>query len=424
MSSPSESGGAATGAPSAAGGLARNAAALFGSQAVGLVAPLLAVPFLARVLRPEGWAPVLAAQSLAVWLIMVLEYGFDLSGTRAVAHTRHTPQELPEVVRGVQSAKLMLLPLAVLIVGTAFVMVPVLSEHRELLPWTLAFAVVRGLNPFWYFQGVERVQRAAAVEALTRAFGVLGALVVVRGAADAWRVVALQAAFGAVSLVMLTVAMHRDIAWRGPSFHAGSRALRESWTIFATRAASGVYTQASTLIFGLVGSTLAVASFGGAERVVRAATGLLQPLTQVFLPRVSFLRASDPAMARQLIRRSFIGVGLLGATIGATALIGAPWIVRLLLGAGYEAAIPSMRMLAALPPLVAINTVLGLYWAVPFGHERAVLRTIVVAALAHIGLVLLLVPRWGAPGMCGAVVGAEVVVTIMLGSLFVRHRSD
>src|SRR6476661_3599169 len=62
--------------------LARNALALFGGQLVGLVGPLLTIPYLARVLGPEAWAPILVAQGLANWLMLVLEFGFDLSGTR------------------------------------------------------------------------------------------------------------------------------------------------------------------------------------------------------------------------------------------------------------------------------------------------------------------------------------------------------
>src|SRR5438045_1958410 len=63
--------------------LTKNAIALFGGQVVGMVAPLIAVPYLARVLGPEGWAPVIVAQGLANWITLVLEFGFDLSGTRA-----------------------------------------------------------------------------------------------------------------------------------------------------------------------------------------------------------------------------------------------------------------------------------------------------------------------------------------------------
>ena len=84
--------------------LVGNASALFGAQAVSLIVPLLTVPYLARTLGPQGWAPVVAAQALGNWLIVLLEYGFDLSGTRAVAQARAQPDTLGGVVASPSAA--------------------------------------------------------------------------------------------------------------------------------------------------------------------------------------------------------------------------------------------------------------------------------------------------------------------------------
>ena len=98
--------------------MAGNATALYTAHVLGLIVPLLTIPYLARVLRPSGWGLVVFAQSFGAWLALVLEYGFDLSGTRAVARVRSDPQRLPEVVAGVQGAKMLMVltaPIVVLI---------------------------------------------------------------------------------------------------------------------------------------------------------------------------------------------------------------------------------------------------------------------------------------------------------------------
>jgi PST family polysaccharide transporter len=401
--------------------LVRNAATLFGGQAIGLILPLATIPYIARVLRPEGWAPVIVAQALGNWLILMLEYGFDLSGTRAVARARHDPESLPEVVRGVQGAKLLLVPLATLILALAFLATPSLRAHPELILPTLAFAVLRGLNPFWFFQGMERVRGAVAVEAATKTVAALGVFAVVRQPADGWRVIALQAATAAVSFGILTRWMATETTLLSPRIGAGLSTLRRSWVVFGVRAAAGLSAQANTFVLSVLASPVAVAAFGGTERIVRAAINLLQPLTWALFPRVSFLSAADPANARRLIMQCLVGVGLFGGAIGLTAFVGAPLLVRLLLGAGYEAAVPAMRVFSALAPLAAVNTVFGLYWAVPFGHERAFLKTIIAAAAVNLALAFALVPKWGATGMCAATVGAELFVSLVLISLYMRR---
>jgi PST family polysaccharide transporter len=401
--------------------LVRNISALVGAQAVSLVVPLLTVPYLARTLRPSGWATVLVAQALGSWLILLMEYGFDLSGTRDVAQARRAPHTMTAVVGAVQGAKLLLVPVAALLGIVALIVVPGLRGDGRLLLWTLCYAVLRGLNPLWYFQGIERVRGAAAVDAGTKAAAAAGVFVVVHGPADGWRVIALQAVFAGVALALLTRLMAREVRLRVATPRDAWRALRRASGVFGVRAASGFSVQANTLVLAAISGATTVAYFGGAERIVRASINLFQPLTQALLPRISFLSVADPDRARHAIRRSLLLVGGLGALFGLVAFSAAPLLTRVLLGPGYEAAVPVLRVLAALPLLVGIDTVLGLYWAVPYGHERAFLVIVATGGAVNIGLALLGVPHWDAVGMAGAVVAAELTVLCALTVLYLRR---
>lgn len=403
--------------------LIENTATLFGAQAVSLLVPLLTVPYLARTLRPAGWASVLIAQAIGNWLILLIEYGFDLSGTRAVARARAAPDSLSEVIGGVQGAKLLLVPVAAVIVAILFLELPALRGDARLLGWTLAFAAFRGLNPFWYFQGVERVRTAVSVDSTSKAAAALGVFVFVHAPVDGWKVIALQAVAAALSLVILTWRMSRQVRMIPPRFHHAWSMLRHGAGVFGLRAASGLSVQANTIILAALSDPITVSLFGGAERVVRASINLFQPLTQAFLPRLSFLSVTDPDHGRRTVERCLVLIGALGAVFGLVAFAGAPPLTHVLLGPGYEGAIPVMRIIAVLPFLVAVNTVLGLYWAIPFGHERAFLIAVVAGGATNIALALMLVPRWGAVGMGAAVVVAELTVTASLSSLFyLRHH--
>ena len=53
--------------------------------AAGLVIPLATIPYLARVLGPAAGGRVLGAQAVATSLVAIVEFGFNLSGTRRVA---------------------------------------------------------------------------------------------------------------------------------------------------------------------------------------------------------------------------------------------------------------------------------------------------------------------------------------------------
>ena len=438
-----------------------NFSALAGGHALGLVVPLLTVPYLARVLRPEGWAPVLVAQALASWAVLLLDYGFDLSATRAVAHARagirapqsnhaliaidaasdaasyalgantsnHSPSsnnaiELSDIVWRVQHAKLLLVPIVLVFCAIAYFFVPSLRDEGQLILWTSALAVFRGLNPLWFFQGIERVRGAVSIDVGAKVLGALGVFVFVHGANDGWKVLALQAVFACASTVLLSARLWREAPLLSLSLPSAVEALRTSWPLFAFRASGTLYMQANTIILSLFAPPLAVAAYGGAERIVRAALNLLEPLIRLFLPRISFLSAASPAEATQMIQRCLVALTIASAFAGTVIAIGAPTFVTLMLGSGYEAAIPVLRWLALLLPTITIGTVLGTFWALPFKRDRALLSATLTAGALNLALAYWLVPTLEALGMAAAVVSAEAFVALALAVMYWKWRTS
>ena len=398
-----------------------NFGALLGGHALGIIVPLFTIPYLARVLRPEGWAPVLIAQALASWMILLLEYGFDLSATRAVAHARAGDSEIAHIVWGVQGAKLLLVPVALALLALMYVVLPSLESTRQLALWTCLYALLRGMNPMWFFQGLERVRGAVAIDSGSKVAGAIGVFVFVHAPNDGWKVLALQAAFACVSLTLLTVRLGKLVkpSW---SLAASRQALHASWPLFAFRASSTLYMQANTVMLGVFATPLAVAAYGGAERIVRAAINLLEPVTRLLLPRISFLSASNPREAALLLRRAFLILGLGSATGAMIMSLGAPLLVRVLLGNGYESAVPVLRWLVLLLPIITVATVLGNFWALPLKRDRALLVVTLGAGVTNLLLAYLLLPTLAAMGMTAAVLCAELLVMLSLAVMYAKWR--
>ena len=185
---------------------------------------------------------------------------------------------------------------------------------------------------------------------------------------------------------------------------AGFQTLKESSGIFVFRGGSGLYMQANAFILGLLVAPSMVGFFGGAERIVRAAISLLQPISQAFFPRVSHSVLKDTAEAGRLLRLSFFWIGGLGVVMGSTSFLAAPLLVNLLLGPGYDIAIPILQVLSVLAPIIGVGTVFGIQWALPMGLEFQFSMLVLFAGVLNILLALILVPSLGGMGMAGSVV--------------------
>lgn len=402
--------------------VAANAAVLYVLQGAGYVLPLLVLPYLARVLRPDGWGLLVFAQSLAAWLTLVVEYGFNLSATRDIARQRGESNGTGTIVAGVQGAKSALSVLVVVIAAIVGMLVPTFRAHPDYGAWAAVIAVVYGFSPIWYFQGTERLRGPVLLDVLGRVASAAGVFLWVREPADGWIVLALQGMAGAVSTVGATVWMYREVPLRRPSWRGALNTLREARGLFLFRGASGVYTLANSFILGLLSTTQAVAFFGGAEKLMRAVISLLDPISQALYPRMSHLAANDRERAARVVRGSLVLLSGLGLFLAGAVAVAAPLLVRVLLGPGYEPVVPVLRVLAVMLPVVAVGTVLGIQWALPLGRDRMFYRLVIGAGVLNLAAAAWLAPRYGAMGMAVSVVLAQVFVSA--GLVWDSWRAD
>lgn len=105
-------------------------------------------------------------------------------------------------------------------------------------------------------------------------------------------------------------------------------------------------------------------------------------------------------------------MGSLGLALSVTLLAGAPVIVRVVLGPGYE---PSMMVAQILAPWIfidAITNVWGIQTMLPFGYDWAFFIILVLAGLLNITLAIPLAPVFKEVGMAIAVLLSCIFVTI------------
>src|SRR4029077_4445024 len=104
--------------------------------------------------------------------------------------------------------------------------------------------------------------------------------------------------------------------------------------------------------------------------------------------------------------------------------IGAPFLVRVVLGPGFDSAVVVLRILALLPPLIAISNVLGIQWMLALGLDRLVNVIVISACVLNVGLALILVPRYQQVGMAAAVVASEALVAFGLYAVLRMKNLD
>ena len=395
-------------------GLVHNVLALSGLNFASYIFPLITVPYIARVIGPTTWGLVAFAQSFGQYVILLVDYGFNMSATREVSRSRDAQDRLADVVAGVMGAKGLLALFTVVLALLMQHWVPLFRAHPILLWAGLFSAIASGLSPMWYYQGLEQMRLVSVLGISSKIFFTAGSFLLIRSPEDGWKVLALPGVASFLATAVALGMLYRKVPFRLPSRLLVWEALQMGWTMFMFNTGISMYVVGNTFILGLFAPPQLVGYYAGAEKLNRVFSNLLVPLGQVLYPRLSHLAHSDREKAARLAWVGTVVMGIGGVLMGCVTFLLAPLLVRIMLGAGFEPAVPVLRVLAILLPVVALSNVLGIQWMLPLGLDRPFNAIILGAGFINISLAVILAPHYAQMGMAYAVVFSELFVTLAM----------
>lgn len=402
--------------------LIHNTLALYGMQFCRKIVPLVTIPYLARTLGPSGWGTVAFVASFGAFLIALVEYGFNLSASRSIARNRDNKEECSRIVAGVIGTQLLLFVSGIVVAVIASHWIPILRDNPRLLAAGMLFACAASFSPVWFLQGMEKLRVAAALDISGKLIGLAGVLLVVHSSEDGWKVLAVQALAPGLATAVTLLIMYREIPFRAPTLSLVREAMLEGWPMFLLRSGSSLYSIANVFVLGLVAPAVSVGYFASAEKLYNASIGFLTPIQDSLYPRLSHLTGHSEGEARHLARIGAVLVCLIGLGLWVFLFFGAPILVPLFMGKGFEPAVTVLRILSFIMPFGGL-AVAGTQWLLPLGREKEVNRIIFSGGLLNVAIAFLLASKFGHIGMACSVLVAEVYVGLGMLWLVTRRTS-
>ena len=402
----------------------RNLAASVLAQLLRYGAPLAFYPFLTRVLGAEGFATFALAFAGAVMLGQLVEFGFGLSGVRALAEASDQPAAAAEVVGDVIVGRCV--TLAVVTVASLLCWRWAPTTVRSDMPLAMsvaALAVGYGFSASWYYIGRERAARLAGLEIVTSFSQLALLLMFVKTGSPSWLAVALMAVPVWVIVTFGHVVALRDLGAIWPSWMRLRAKMVESFQFFCFTGIMPILNRANLLVLGSMSTPAQVAYYAVGERIVTAAANATVPIIRVAMPRITNLLRDDPAAAQRIFRRSFFGLTGL-ATVGA--VIGAgltPWGVPIVFGAAIAPGVLVIAIQLFIVPAIIATRIIGTMALVPLRQEGRYQRAVLVSSIGGLCLAPLFIIWADAAGLAAWRVAVESgAAAYCLWTLMQRHE--
>jgi PST family polysaccharide transporter len=398
----------------------QNVIALYGVQACTYALPLLTIPYLARVLGPSGWGVVVYAQAIGTVIACVVEYGFDISASRETSLHRVDPRRLSELISGVLGAKslLSLLCIAGAIFSRRFIQG--VAPSSELFWWSTIWGVCQGINMLWFFQGLEQMKLASALEIGGKVFSNLSIFVLVHDPADGWKVMAAQCIGCVVSHGVTVVLAYRQVGFRWPTLASMKSALRLGGSMFLFRAVQGLSGSVNRLVLGAVAPAAVLGEYAGADRITRVFQQGMWPVNQALYPKLTNQSQHKSADVMKTVRLSLVFLGTLGLVFGLIIYFAAPLLIRFVLGPAFQNAVPILSVFALWIPLTAMVTLMTFQLLLPNQLDNAFNLVNLTSAAVGIVAAVLLAPKFGAVGIAWSAVIAQSYTLLAFCAVLAR----
>lgn len=258
-------------------------------QVYSTLVPLITYPYLVKVLGTEVYGLVIFAQTVAIILSNIVDYGFDISGVKQVAENKQNKDKLSEIVSSIYIIKFILWLLTFVIIIGMITLIPKFSSEPLLYIFSFAILFNNLLFPQWLFQGLEKMRYITIINIISRTIFLILIFIFVKTVDDYVFVPLLTgvgAFIGGIISVYFVIKNER-IRLRIQPMKVLLHYFKEGSSMFGFRMAGVIKTQSNQIILGFLANYSLVTYYDLAMKITSVFSIVFNNYSAVFFPNIA-----------------------------------------------------------------------------------------------------------------------------------------
>lgn len=311
-------------------------------QVSNLILFIITIPFLFRVLGSQTYGLIVFAQTIVLYLTILINFGFNLTATRDVSVNRNNAKKLSEIFSAVLTIKFAIFLLSLVLMVVLSSSLTELREHQKLYVFSMLAALSEALFPVWFFQGIEKMKYISFINVITRILATVFVFVLINDGSDYFYYPLIIGA-GTISGALIglwIVSLRYRVLFRFLSPKVLLLYLKENFLYFVSNIATQLYINANRLVIGTFLGMVEVAYYDLADKVVNIAKVPLSLLGQTLFPRV----ARDKNV--RFLKRILLYTVIFTVIIVSAIFLFSSQVINLLSGAANDESVQVLRILS------------------------------------------------------------------------------
>ncbi len=376
--------------------------------------PLVAFPYVSRVLLPEGIGRVSFATSFITYFCMLAQIGIPTYGVQECAKVRDNKTELSRTFHELFFINVLMALVSYIIFMICLLLVPKLQEDKTLF---MAMGLMIALNVIgveWLYQSTGQYAYITTRALFFKIVSIPLLFVLVRGKPD-YVFYGILVVFSSKASSILNFVHARKIIivkWLG-SYNI-KRHIKQIFVLFAVSCATLVYTNLDTFMLGMIKGAEETGYYEAAVKIKVPLADIVTATGIVLLPQMSYYL--EKGMKREFIKtcQKAINVMILAALpVSVYFSVFARESIGLLSGPAYSRAVIPMQIIMPAVLLIGLTNIIGIQMLVAIGKGKDTLYSVITGALTDLILNIFFIPIYGAAGAAAGTLAAEAVVLLV-----------
>lgn len=319
-------------------------------QVINSLFYVMIYPYLIRTLGSESYGLYVYALSIVTYFIFIVNFGFDLPATKAVAQENENRIAIGNVLSCIFTAKIYLLLVSVLIFSILLITIPFLREHYLLFVIVFGQTINFALFPTYYYQGMQKMKIATIIQVIFKLLSLPFIFVLVKSSNDLSLFAIINTitmVIGGTVAILLVIFVDRlRIRWVG--FSELRSWFKEAFPFFLSNSVGTLKEQGIPIIVGAFFGMRDVAIYDLANKLIIIPRTVLMSLNAALFPKI--VMDNNKATIRKIIKYEF----LIGFAVIALIIAFGYWVILFLGG----------EMMTDAYPLAIVLSVTVLSWLV------------------------------------------------------------
>ncbi len=342
--------------------LVNNIASLSVVQIVNYVFPLITIPYVSRIIGPEGFGIVSYITAFVSYFVLIVNFGFDFTATRKIASNPNDIKLLESVFVEVFNARIVLFIVTIpLYVGCIFLF-PILHDNFWISLVLYINVLSNLLTPQYIFQGLQKLAFFSRVSLLKGIVNTILIFILIQNKDD----LLLYTSIGVFTNFLISfiwivyIFKFLKLNFKLNSLKNSKNALLRDKNVFFSSVIFSLYTTTNIVILGLFDTAENVGYYTTAITFITIIQSIINiPMASALYPYIgrSFAEGREVGLAK--LRKILPIVFYLNFCVVLGVLLLAPFLIILIFGEKFHGSILIVEIICLLPLISGMSGLMG-----------------------------------------------------------------